>query len=159
ARLRFWLSLVLEEEKPHALPNLDYKIMQGNSLLETFEGIELEVAIKPKNRKVKLVDAQINVFSGQPENGQDEFVFSDKERETLHALTRDYFNEEDKLRKQKLHAKIDRIVIESIHYKLDEYKLTIEQKLRESNAILKKKTNALKNQKQLSKLQNESKEA
>ena len=33
ARLRFWLSLVVEEEKPQALPNLDYKIMQGNSLL------------------------------------------------------------------------------------------------------------------------------
>ena len=33
ARLRFWLSLVVDEIKPQALPNLDYKIMQGNSLL------------------------------------------------------------------------------------------------------------------------------
>ena len=33
ARLRFWLSLVVEETKPQPLPNLDYKIMQGNSLL------------------------------------------------------------------------------------------------------------------------------
>jgi type I restriction-modification system DNA methylase subunit len=33
ARLRFWLSLVVDETKPQALPNLDYKIMQGNSLL------------------------------------------------------------------------------------------------------------------------------
>ena len=33
ARLRFWLSLVVDEEKPQPLPNLDFKIMQGNSLL------------------------------------------------------------------------------------------------------------------------------
>ncbi len=34
ARLRFWLSLIVDAEKPEPLPNLDYKIMQGNSLLE-----------------------------------------------------------------------------------------------------------------------------
>lgn len=44
AKLRLWLSLVVDEEdirqiKP--LPNLDYKIMQGNSLLEEYEGIKL----------------------------------------------------------------------------------------------------------------------
>ncbi|ODS42498.1 MAG: hypothetical protein MSIBF_04060 [Candidatus Altiarchaeales archaeon IMC4] len=44
AKLRFWLSLIVDEEdikqiKP--LPNLDYKIMCGNSLLEEFEGVKL----------------------------------------------------------------------------------------------------------------------
>jgi len=33
ARLRFWLSLVVDEEAPKALPNLDYKIVVGNSLV------------------------------------------------------------------------------------------------------------------------------
>jgi adenine-specific DNA-methyltransferase len=33
ARLRFWLSLVVDEEEPKALPNLDYKIVVGNSLV------------------------------------------------------------------------------------------------------------------------------
>ncbi len=33
ARLRFWLSLVVDEEKPQPLPNLDYKIVVGDSLL------------------------------------------------------------------------------------------------------------------------------
>ena len=33
ARLRFWLSLVVDEDIPQPLPNLDYKIMCGNSLL------------------------------------------------------------------------------------------------------------------------------
>ncbi len=41
AHLRFWLSLVVDEETPHTLPNLDFKIMQGNSLLEWFEGVDL----------------------------------------------------------------------------------------------------------------------
>jgi len=44
AKLRLWLSLIVDEDdiariKP--LPNLDYRIMQGNSLLEEFEGIRL----------------------------------------------------------------------------------------------------------------------
>ena len=41
ARLRFWLSIVVDEEKPLPLPNLDYKIMQGNSLIESFMGMDL----------------------------------------------------------------------------------------------------------------------
>lgn len=39
AKLRFWLSLVVDADEPEALPNLDYKIMQGNSLIESFAGI------------------------------------------------------------------------------------------------------------------------
>ena len=41
AKLRFWLSLVVEEDKPIPLPNLEHKIMQGNSLISQYEGIEL----------------------------------------------------------------------------------------------------------------------
>lgn len=36
ARLRFWLALVVDEDEPQALPNLDYKIMCGNSLISRF---------------------------------------------------------------------------------------------------------------------------
>jgi hypothetical protein len=44
AKLRFWLSLIVDEReisKIKPLPNLDHKIMCGNSLLEEFEGIKL----------------------------------------------------------------------------------------------------------------------
>lgn len=41
ARLRFWLSFIVDEKTPQALPNLDYKLMQGNSLVESFKGIDL----------------------------------------------------------------------------------------------------------------------
>ncbi len=41
AKLRLWLALVVEETEPHPLPNLEHKIMQGNSLLSEYEGIQL----------------------------------------------------------------------------------------------------------------------
>ncbi len=41
AKLRLWLSLVVDENIPHPLPNLEHKIMQGNSLISEYEGIKL----------------------------------------------------------------------------------------------------------------------
>ncbi|HYO90245.1 MAG TPA: hypothetical protein VEQ40_01350, partial [Pyrinomonadaceae bacterium] len=44
AKLRLWLSLVVDEDERElvqALPNLDYKIMQGNALLDEFAGVKL----------------------------------------------------------------------------------------------------------------------
>lgn len=37
ARLRFWLSLIVDEPEPKALPNLDYKIVVGNSLVSKLD--------------------------------------------------------------------------------------------------------------------------
>ena len=44
AKLRLWLSMVVDEDEIsdiQPLPNLDYKIMQGDSLIEEFEGVRL----------------------------------------------------------------------------------------------------------------------
>ena len=41
ARLRFWLALVVDADEPTPLPNLDFKIMQGNSLVEAWKGHDL----------------------------------------------------------------------------------------------------------------------
>ena len=65
ARLRFWLSIVVDEETPSPLPNLDYKIMQGNSLLESFHGVELSKLTYEKNGKkdkgeISLFDSETN---------------------------------------------------------------------------------------------------
>ncbi|MDP2672991.1 MAG: N-6 DNA methylase [Nanoarchaeota archaeon] len=70
-QLRLWLSLIVDEEdygnvKP--LPNLDYKIMCGNSLIEEFEGMKLwddkwmGIKIIKPNRleKIKEIDIEIN---------------------------------------------------------------------------------------------------
>ena len=48
ARLRFWLSLIVDEKTPEALPNLDFKIMQGNSLLEQYNGVDLSTMTEKK---------------------------------------------------------------------------------------------------------------
>jgi len=48
AKLRFWLSIVVDEVKPTPLPNLFYKIMVGNSLIET---IDDENPLKGKTKK------------------------------------------------------------------------------------------------------------
>ena len=52
ARLRFWLSIMVDLEEPEALPNFDYKFMQGNSLITTFGGefINLDTKVQKHER-------------------------------------------------------------------------------------------------------------
>lgn len=65
ARLRFWLSLIVDEKSPEALPNLDFKIMQGDSLLEQYMGVDLST-ITEKNLAssdgITLFDSMIDVY-------------------------------------------------------------------------------------------------
>ena len=65
ARLRFWLALIVDEKTPHALPNMDFKIMQGNSLLEEYEGIDLSgmTLDEQKKRRAKVGDAYQTTFA------------------------------------------------------------------------------------------------
>ena len=63
ARLRFWLSIVVDEETPSPLPNLDYKIMQGNSLVESFMGVDLSRLTYEKEYKTD--NAQISLFDDE----------------------------------------------------------------------------------------------
>ena len=58
ARLRFWLALIVDEKNPHALPNMDFKIMQGNSLLEQYEGVELSGMSLDEQKKKKTKKGQ-----------------------------------------------------------------------------------------------------
>ncbi len=58
ARLRFWLSLIVDENKPQALPNLDYKIVVGDSLIPKFDGDILEVDWDKKN----TISPKFNTF-------------------------------------------------------------------------------------------------
>jgi len=61
ARLRFWLSLIVDEQEPQALPNLDYKIMQGNSLLEQYKGFDMSrIALSDPNGTIVFDDETCN---------------------------------------------------------------------------------------------------
>lgn len=62
ARLRFWLSIVVDLESPKALPNFDYKFMQGNSLLEQFGGIDLSNLFNSTSTSGKGSGVEMIVF-------------------------------------------------------------------------------------------------
>lgn len=69
-KLRLWLSLVVDADKKtvNTLPNLDYNIMVGNSLIEDFRGIKLfdEELLKEKPRvKKKKDNRQISMNIGK----------------------------------------------------------------------------------------------
>lgn len=61
ARLRFWLSLVVDEEKPKPLPNLDYKIVVGDSLISKFDGEIVEIDWERKSSVGKADEYVKNV--------------------------------------------------------------------------------------------------
>lgn len=67
ARLRFWLSLIIEEDQPTPLPNLEHKLMQGNSLISSYQGIELfneKFLADEDNRQTKLdvIDEEVSIL-------------------------------------------------------------------------------------------------
>ena len=96
ARLRFWLSLIVDEETPQALPNLDFKIMQGNSLLEQYKGVDL-------SRVTKSQEAT-NDFSQQSVDGD---LFANAELpEMLRDMLSEYYDCTDHKEKLALRARI-----------------------------------------------------
>lgn len=119
AQLRFWLALVVEEVNPHPLPNLDYKIMQGNSLLEKYEGIDLGKVAMLEEPSVRFVNPQINMYTNQVEDPQLRYGFSEESRSSIKELINDYFKIEDKTEKVRIHKAIDRIVIDHIDKSLE----------------------------------------
>lgn len=78
AKLRFWLWLVVDEEKPEPLPNLDFKFICADSLIPLAE----------KN-----------------EDEQDEFT-KEANLDTLRKYKREYYNESDAKKKKQLAERI-----------------------------------------------------
>ncbi len=90
ARLRFWLSLIVDEKTPHALPNLDFKIMQGNSLLEQYKGVDLSAMTQEKNERGKnyqttMFDDMLDVYRRELREMLNEYYqcTDHKEKKTL----------------------------------------------------------------------------
>lgn len=116
ARLRFWLSLIINEVEPKPLPNLDYKIMQGNSLLESFGEIDLSVV--PQKPKPGEIPFEIE---------GDGFTLDDVEK--LKSEVDTYFNEADPKIKQKLKKDINKTIIEFIRAKVNGKKEILENEI------------------------------
>ncbi len=109
ARLRFWLSLIVDEKAPQPLPNLDYKIMQGNSLLESFEGVDLK--FDHQRFQTNVYEPEVDIF-GNPLESQvsitDYLTTSEGTAQfDIEKLEKEYFNTHDIEQKTKLKEKLD----------------------------------------------------
>ena len=94
ARLRFWLSIVVDEETASPLPNLDYKIMQGNSLIESFMGVDMSKLTYQK--KSKNDDGNWGLFDDE----------TDKQQKSVSRLLSSYYSCDDHTKKVQLQQDI-----------------------------------------------------
>ncbi len=111
ARLRFWLSLIVDEQDPQPLPNLDYKIMQGDSLKESFEGIALDTILEDEPTHQE----QQYTLGDEFAEPQAKYSLSLEEKSNIKYWVDQYFSLEPLIKKQELHEKIDKAVINHIH--------------------------------------------
>ena len=91
ARLRFWLSIVVDAEKPEPLPNFDYKFMQGNSLIESFDGHDLS-HIMDKDRGSRSIPGRSARKTGWAENQTGMEFGSDEVKQNLRNWLKMYFS-------------------------------------------------------------------
>lgn len=113
AKLRLWLSLIVDqtayENAPRPLPNLNFHLRVGNSLVDVFEGITLW---NPRWRSTKFKERkylQVDIFN------------TDAIDMILHRLKeakRQYFLTSDEKEKQRLNDIIEREQIELIRSEL-----------------------------------------
>ena len=105
ARLRFWLSIVVDSEKAEPLPNFDYKFMQGNSLIESYGGFDLSrIAGKTVGRPSTSTQLVIGLDS-------------DLSRKNLQKLLHEYFSVTDHKQKatmrQAINDEVKRLILNS----------------------------------------------
>ncbi len=106
ARLRFWLSIVVDSETAEPLPNFDYKFMQGNSLIESYGGFDLSrIAGKTVGRPSTSTQYVIGLDS-------------DLSRKNLQKLLHEYFSVTDHQKKatmrHAINAEVKTLIRESV---------------------------------------------
>ena len=87
ARLRFWLAMVVDATEPEPLPNLHFKIMQGNSLLESYNGKDLSRLTKVnigepgslglQNEDAELLISSLAHYYSESDHGERAKIFTD----------------------------------------------------------------------------------
>jgi len=107
AKLRFFISLLVDEKIENGeiepLPNLDFKLMQGNSLISSFAGID---------------------FTTKPQNDENLFDFDEKYKlliDDFEELKSQYQNEPDVHKKSELRNRIDAKLLEIFEEKLRQH--------------------------------------
>jgi hypothetical protein len=106
ARLRFWLSLIVDEEEPTALPNLDYKIVVGDSLVSKL--------VLNGQEKVVEINWEVKESVGKAKEHVENL------RQTLDDIVnkqKDFF-EADNETKKELREEIKKLKIDALIYQL-----------------------------------------
>jgi len=110
AKLRLWLSLVVDEEEYksiHPLPNLDYKVMQGNSLFEDFHGVTL--AVEDEDAVGTLLRRDASLL---------------EKIELLHQTQAEYFDAKHPGEKRRLRAAVEDSILDVFAYSIEKQNST-----------------------------------
>ena len=100
ARLRFWLALIIDEKEPMPLPNLDFKIMQGNSLLESYKGVDLS-----------QVQKKVRVSNSKKNRGVLSLSFDEQDdMANIQRLVKQYFDITDHVRRDECRNQINHYI-------------------------------------------------
>ncbi|MDY3547286.1 Eco57I restriction-modification methylase domain-containing protein [Riemerella anatipestifer] len=142
ARLRFWLSLVVDEGKPKALPNLDYKIMQGNSLVESYKGIDLSKIASGNDLQI-VEDLQTDLFGNFVEDQMKMTIGKSGLAEEIQNLTKKFFNAKT-TDKQNIKRKIQQKITEHIEFNFELRKNQYIRRISELESVKNLKPNQLK---------------
>lgn len=104
AKLRFWLSIIVDEDEPFPLPNLAFKIMQGNSLIETIDGF----SPVPEDLYVQKEPTMTSLFD------EGHTTFDINKFEQLRQDIHEFYNASNTKKKDALHEKIKHQIKEII---------------------------------------------
>jgi len=137
AKLRFFISLLVDEKIDQSkdnwgiepLPNLDFKIMQGNSLISEFLGIDFDNGHEKQNKQV-----QVGLSFGQ----EDDSLIKEFEQKKI-----DFQNESDKEKKKNLKEEVEDLMIKVFEIKVKKQKAGYFQQAKE----IEQKYSTLPNQK------------
>ncbi|MEN2436164.1 Eco57I restriction-modification methylase domain-containing protein [Weeksellaceae bacterium A-14] len=142
ARLRFWLSLVVDEGMPKALPNLDYKIMQGNSLLESYKGIDLSGISSGNDLKI-VEEMQTDLWGNLVDDQMKITVGKSGLADEIQKLIRKYFTAKA-ADKKNIKTKIENKISEHIEFNIELRENQLSRQIAELEIVTNPKANQKK---------------
>jgi adenine-specific DNA-methyltransferase len=98
-RLRLWLSLVVDADEPEPLPNLDYKLMAGDGVLESIDGTPF-ISTSDQSELISITPeaAQALVLTAEIEKVRSTFFLEENpdrrraQRQQIHGMEHQLFD-------------------------------------------------------------------
>lgn len=123
ARLRFWLALVVDEETPRPLPNFDYKIMQGDSLRESFKRIDFSFNFERFTNNIE-VEKEKNLFGEvkEPQYSFDDLLLAKAKSKKFNIVEKEteLFSTYDNEKKRQIRKEIADVEKEYLNLRVNE---------------------------------------